>query len=80
MKERIVKGKPVIYVEVGETFTAEDGQKYKAMQDVVGHYGCRYCHFGGMSSGLCGRYRCIGSDRADGVGVHFVRIEEGEQS
>lgn len=78
MEERRVKGKPVIYVEVGEIFTAEDGQKYKAVPDMVANFACRHCHFG-LRSGLCGRYRCIGSDRADCVGVHFVRVEEENQ-
>ena len=75
MKERKVKGKTVIYIEAGETFTAEDGKRYKAVSDRVTQFDCNCCDFGG-GSGLCGRYRCIGDDRADGIGVHFEECEE----
>lgn len=74
MEERKVKGKPVIYIRVGETFTTADGQKYKAVQDEITHRACDQCDFipGG---GLCGRYRCVAGDRADDIGVHFVKVE-----
>lgn len=79
MQERKVKGEPVIYVPAGETFTALDGQKYTAVLDYRSDFACNNCDFG-WGSGLCGRYRCIGDDREDSVGVHFVKCEEEEQS
>lgn len=75
MNERKVKGKPVIYIKVGETFTAEDGQEYKAVRDEITLRACDQCGFR-PGGGLCGRYRCVASDRADDTGVHFVRVEE----
>lgn len=70
MEDRKVKGKPVIYIPVGETFVAENGKEYEVVADRVTNFDCNCCDFGG-GSGLCGRYRCIGDDREDGVGVHF---------
>lgn len=78
MEDRRVKGKPVIYIRVGDTFTAADGRKYKAVQDIITCPTCDQCDFI-VGSGLCGRYRCVAGDRADDVGVHFVRVEEENQ-
>ena len=76
MEERKVKGKPVIYVSVGETFTAENGRRYKAVLDFMGGVlPCYYCAFGYLE-GVCARYRCVASDRKDGKGVHFVECKE----
>lgn len=73
MEDRKVKGKPVIYVPVGETFTASDGHRYQAEPDMKTLEPCPRCDFR-LGDGLCGRYRCIADDREDGVGVHFVRV------
>lgn len=78
MQERKVKGKPVIYIRVGETFMAVDGHKYKAVKDEITLSACDQCDFR-PGGGLCGRYRCVAGDRADYVGVHFVRVEEENQ-
>ena len=78
MGDRKVKGKPVIYIRVGETFTAADGHKYKAVQDEITRLACDECDFEAGDC-LCGRYRCVASDRADDTGVHFVRVEEENQ-
>lgn len=76
MNERKVKGEPVVYVPVGESFVALDGKTYNVVPDgKTRSIPCVHCDFKvGMM--LCGRYRCSHSDRADGVGVHFVRVEE----
>lgn len=78
MNERKVKGKPVIYIKVDETFTAADGHKYKAVRDEITLRACDQCDFKAGDC-LCGRYRCVASDRADDVGVYFVRVEEENQ-
>lgn len=75
MKDRKVKGKPVIYVPAGETFIAENGLRYKAVPDSTVGYGCAVCNFWPLK-GMCGRYRCVWSDRKDGKGVHFELCEE----
>lgn len=78
MEERRVKGKPVIYVPSGEIFIAEDGLRYKAVPDSAYGYACKVCDLWYLK-GSCGRYRCVASDREDGVGVHFVRVKEENQ-
>ena len=78
MEERKIKGKPVIYIPAGETFKAEDGQKYKVVPDMIMYFACSLCAFSGKSA-LCGRYRCVSDDRADGVGVFFERVKEENQ-
>lgn len=70
MKDRKVKGEPVIYVPAGETFIAENGLRYKAVPDFAIGHPCAVCNFWGLSD-LCPRYRCVGNDRKDGKGVHF---------
>lgn len=75
MKDRKVNGAPVVYTPACGTFVAKDGKTYKAVPDMGLGLPCGRCDFlTGM--GLCGRYRCIASDRDDGIGVHFVRVIE----
>lgn len=77
MKDRKVKGELVIYVPAGETFTAPDGLRYKAVPDFMQGHSCACCDFWPLK-GVCGLYRCVGDDREDGIGVHFVkcRVEQ----
>lgn len=73
MEDRKVKGKPVIYIKVGETFTAADGHRYMAVKDEISSRACDQCDFE-AGDFLCGRYCCVACDRADDEGVHFVRV------
>ena len=75
MNDRKVKGKPVIYTPVGETFVGKDGETYKAVADSKSECPCLECDFP-AGKGMCGSYRCVRDDRADGVGVHFVMVRD----
>lgn len=75
MIDRKVKGKPVIYIPLGQVFEARNGRKYKPVATPLSRVGCDLCAFRGKAM-LCYRYRCVGDDREDEIGVHFIETEE----
>ena len=77
MIDRKVKGESVIYIPLGQVFTARDGKNYKPEATPYNRYGCKTCAFKGKTK-LCPYYRCVWSDREEGKGVHFVKTKEQE--
>lgn len=63
-----------VYIPIGETFVAPDGQMYKAVNSGCA-FTCRGCAFYRIAE-LCHRYSCMGGYRKDHMAVHFVEYKE----
>ena len=74
MIDRKVKGKPVIYIPLGQVFEARNGRWYKPVATPRWKTGCYMCAFRDKTL-LCCRYRCVADDREDEIGVHFIETE-----